>query len=111
MENVIEIEHLKKSFGNNQVLKDISLSLAKGENLVILGKSGTGKSVLIKCIVGLITPDEGKLTALQNNILELLEILLSFLFFRTATWMGFGAVRCIGWTAPTRSPDRSGALR
>ncbi len=71
MENVIEIEHLKKSFGNNQVLKDISLNLAKGENLVILGKSGTGKSVLIKCIVGLIKPDEGKLTALQKNILEL----------------------------------------
>ena len=71
MENVIEIEHLKKSFGSNQVLKDISLTLAKGENLVILGKSGTGKSVLIKCIVGLIIPDEGKLTALQKNILEL----------------------------------------
>ncbi len=71
MENVIEIEHLKKSFGSNQVLKDISLTLAKGENLVILGKSGTGKSVLIKCIVGLIMPDEGKLTALQKNILEL----------------------------------------
>lgn len=71
METVIEIEHLKKSFGSNQVLKDISLTLAKGENLVILGKSGTGKSVLIKCIVGLIIPDEGKLTALQKNILEL----------------------------------------
>ena len=71
MENVIEIEHLKKSFGSNQVLKDISLTLAKGENLVILGKSGTGKSVLNKCIVGLIIPDEGKLTALQKNILEL----------------------------------------
>ncbi|MGA9293945.1 MAG: ATP-binding cassette domain-containing protein, partial [Ignavibacteriaceae bacterium] len=48
---VVEMEHLKKSFGNNHVLRDINLVIHKGENLVILGKSGTGKSVLIKCIV------------------------------------------------------------
>jgi len=71
MENVVEIEHLKKSFGKNQVLKDINLTLAKGENLVVLGKSGTGKSVLIKCLVGLIEADGGKLIALNKNILEL----------------------------------------
>ena len=51
---VVEMEHLKKSFGNNHVLRDINLIINKGENLVILGKSGTGKSVLIKCIVGLV---------------------------------------------------------
>lgn len=66
----LEIKDLKKSFKNNKVLNGINLKLQKGENLVVLGKSGTGKSVLIKCIVGLIEPDEGELKALGINILE-----------------------------------------
>ena len=65
---VVEIEHLKKSFGEKAVLKDISLTIEKGENLVILGKSGSGKSVLIQCLVGLIEPDEGKITLLGSDI-------------------------------------------
>jgi phospholipid/cholesterol/gamma-HCH transport system ATP-binding protein len=68
---VVEMEHLKKSFGNNQVLRDINLVIHKGESLVVLGKSGTGKSVLIKCIVGLVDLDEGKLVILGQNISEL----------------------------------------
>ncbi len=68
---IIEMEHLKKFFGNNQVLRDFSLVIYKGENLVILGKSGTGKSVLIKCIVGLIEIDEGNLVVLGKKISEL----------------------------------------
>lgn len=71
MENVLKIEHLKKSFGTKEVLKDLNLTLAKGENLVVLGKSGTGKSVLIKCIVKLIETDEGILEVLGKNIDEL----------------------------------------
>ena len=67
-EYVLEMKHLKKSFGENHVLQDISLVLNKGENLVILGQSGSGKSVLIKCIVGLNEADEGKLFILGNNI-------------------------------------------
>ena len=51
---VIEINNLRKSFGNQEVLKNVSLQLINGENLVILGKSGSGKSVLIKCIVRLL---------------------------------------------------------
>jgi len=70
---VVEMEHLKKSFGNNHVLRDINLVINKGENLVILGKSGTGKSVLIKCIVGLIDPDEGTLVIFGQNVSELKE--------------------------------------
>lgn len=70
---VVEMEHLKKSFGNNQVLRDINLVINKGENLAILGQSGTGKSVLIKCIVGLDDLDEGKLVILGQNISELKE--------------------------------------
>ena len=68
---VVEIKHLKKSFGNNRVLRDINLVINKGENLVILGQSGTGKSVLIKCIVGLADLDEGKLFILGRNVSEL----------------------------------------
>lgn len=65
---VLEVEHLKKSFGDREILKDITFQLKKGENLVILGRSGSGKSVLIKCIVGLIDYDEGKLIVLGKNI-------------------------------------------
>lgn len=67
---VIEMQHLKKSFGNNHVLRDISLTINKGENLAILGQSGTGKSVLIKCIVGLIDIDDGKLLIFGQDISE-----------------------------------------
>ena len=59
MEYVIEVENLKKSFGKKEVLKGISLKIGKGESYVVIGGSGSGKSVLIKCILGLITPDEG----------------------------------------------------
>jgi phospholipid/cholesterol/gamma-HCH transport system ATP-binding protein len=70
-DGVVEIEHLRKSFGNNYVLRDITLRVAKGENLVILGKSGTGKTVLIKCIVGLIAPDNGKIMLLGKHVFDL----------------------------------------
>jgi phospholipid/cholesterol/gamma-HCH transport system ATP-binding protein len=70
-ERAIEIKHLRKSFGNNQVLKDVNLNLNKGENVVVLGRSGSGKSVLIKCIIGLLEPDEGELLVLGKRISEL----------------------------------------
>lgn len=70
-EAVVIIEHLKKSFLNNHVLKDISLTINKGENLVVLGKSGSGKSVLIKCLVNLIEPDGGNLILLGKNLNDL----------------------------------------
>jgi len=72
METAIAIaEHLKKSFGSNQVLRDISLKIEKGENLVVFGKSGSGKSVLIKCLVGLLEPDDGNVIMFGKNISEL----------------------------------------
>ncbi|HJW16268.1 MAG TPA: ATP-binding cassette domain-containing protein [Flavisolibacter sp.] len=70
---VITIEHLKKSFGTNVVLSDFNLSLYQGENVVVLGKSGSGKSVLIKCIIGLLDPDQGQITVLGKNIPEMSE--------------------------------------
>jgi phospholipid/cholesterol/gamma-HCH transport system ATP-binding protein len=72
MENtVVEIAHLKKSFKGKQVLVDLSLTVNRGENLVVLGKSGSGKSVLIKCLVGLIKPDEGTILLLGMDIATL----------------------------------------
>jgi len=70
---IAEITHLKKSFGSNRVLNDISFAIEKGENLAVLGKSGSGKSVLIKCLVGLLEPDGGKIILLGQNILGLKE--------------------------------------
>jgi phospholipid/cholesterol/gamma-HCH transport system ATP-binding protein len=94
MENTVaKIEHLKKSFGSNHVLKDINLKIQKGENLVVFGKSGTGKSVLIKCLVGLLEPDEGKVNLLGQNIetlhveeLNLLRKKVGFLFQSAALY-------------------------
>lgn len=65
---VIEIKNLKKSFGNQEVLKDVSMQLFNGENLVVLGKSGSGKSVLIKCIVGLLIPGSGTIEVLGEEV-------------------------------------------
>jgi phospholipid/cholesterol/gamma-HCH transport system ATP-binding protein len=64
----IEINRLYKSFGETEVLKDINLNLSMDENLVILGRSGMGKSVLIKCIVGLEKYDRGTIQVLGNEI-------------------------------------------
>lgn len=67
-EKILVIQHLYKSFGNNQVLVDFNLELKKGESVVVLGKSGSGKSVLIKCIIGLLEPDEGSIEMFGKNI-------------------------------------------
>lgn len=70
---VIRIEHLKKSFGDNEVLKDINLELHKGENIVVLGRSGQGKSVTIQCVAGLLEPDDGSLKVFGKEVKELPE--------------------------------------
>ncbi len=65
---VIEINNLKKGFGTEDVLINVSLKLYNGENLVVLGKSGSGKSVLIKCIVRLLEADDGTINVLGENV-------------------------------------------
>ena len=67
-EQVLVIRHLYKSFGDNHVLVDFNLELKKGESVVVLGKSGSGKSVLIKCIIGLLQPDKGTIEMFEKNI-------------------------------------------
>jgi phospholipid/cholesterol/gamma-HCH transport system ATP-binding protein len=59
---MISIKDVHKSFTNNNVLQGVNMEIAKGESMVIIGGSGTGKSVLLKCILGLENPDSGKIT-------------------------------------------------
>lgn len=68
---MIRIENISKAFGDFVVLKDVNLSIPAGETLVILGKSGTGKSVLLKIIVGLLEPDSGSLYINNENVIHL----------------------------------------
>ena len=70
---IIDIKNLKKSFGDQIVLDGINLQLHENENLVILGKSGTGKSVLIKCIVNLLQHDEGSITVGKHELTDISE--------------------------------------
>jgi phospholipid/cholesterol/gamma-HCH transport system ATP-binding protein len=68
---IIEIKALRKSFGDNHVLEGFNMQLYEGENLVIMGKSGSGKSVMIKCLIGLEEPDSGSITVMGKNINQL----------------------------------------
>ncbi|MBI2729263.1 MAG: ATP-binding cassette domain-containing protein [Sphingobacteriales bacterium] len=90
---VITISNLCKSFVTNHVLKDFNLSLHKGENVVVLGRSGSGKSVLIKCIIGLLNPDKGTIEMFGKNIPELdheeldrIRVKVGFLFQSNALY-------------------------
>jgi len=90
---VIEIENLHKAFSLNKVLRGFNLKLWQGENLAVMGKSGSGKSVLIKCIIGLVQIDQGKLrvlnqdvTALDRKELDQLRALIGFQFQSSALY-------------------------
>ncbi len=90
---VIQINDLKKSFGTNEVLRNFNLQLNEGENIVVLGKSGSGKSVLIKCIIGLIKPDSGSIkvfgeevTDLSHDNLDKMRVKVGFLFQSNALY-------------------------
>lgn len=90
---VADIRDVYKSFGQTDILKGVSLTVSEGENLVIFGKSGTGKSVLLKCLVGLLTPDSGdisvwgkRVTDLKPNELNALRLHMGFLFQSAALY-------------------------
>ncbi len=93
VEPVLLVRDLQKSFGNNHVLNGFNMELFMGENLVIIGKSGSGKSVLIKCLVGLMEPDEGQImilgkdiTTLDQEELDQLRTEIGFLFQGSALY-------------------------
>ncbi len=79
IEPILKIKDLKKSFGENHVLNSYNMELFDGENLVVMGKSGSGKSVMIKCIVGLIQPDSGSIEIMGKDIMKLDHSELDFL--------------------------------
>ena len=90
---VLKLKDLKKSFGDNHVLNGFSMELYEGENLVIMGKSGSGKSVMIKCLVGLTEPDSGTIeitgkdiTQLKQQELNALRTEIGFLFQGSALY-------------------------
>jgi phospholipid/cholesterol/gamma-HCH transport system ATP-binding protein len=68
---VVEIKELYKSYGSNKVLDGFNLNLYEGENLVVMGKSGSGKSVMIKCLIGLEQPDSGSINIMGQDISKL----------------------------------------
>lgn len=68
---IIEITDLRKSYGDNHVLDGFNMTLNEGENLVIMGKSGSGKSVMIKCLIGLEQPDSGSIVVMGKDITQL----------------------------------------
>ncbi len=94
MPSVINVKGLFKSFGpKNHVLKGVDLTVKKGENLVVLGKSGSGKSITIKCMVGLVHPDQGEIRLSDTDIatvspkeLNQLRIKVGFLFQNAALY-------------------------
>lgn len=92
-EIVISIKDLNKSFGANHVLRDFNLQVKKGESVAVIGKSGSGKSVLIKCIIGLIYPEKGSInvlgqevTLLNHKDLDVLRVKVAFLFQSNALY-------------------------
>ncbi|MGV8944812.1 MAG: ABC transporter ATP-binding protein [Lutibacter sp.] len=93
IEPVLTIKDLTKSFGDNHVLNGFSLELFEGENLVLMGKSGSGKSVMLKCLIGLMQPDSGTLEIMGKDITNLaqkefneLRTKLGFLFQGSALY-------------------------
>lgn len=90
---VISIKDLHKAFGDNKVINGFNFDLIRGENVVVLGKSGSGKSVLIKLIIGLMSPDKGSINVLGNDVpklnttqLDEMRVKVGFLFQSNALY-------------------------
>src|SRR6202049_3871413 len=90
-DSTVALDHVSKSFGDRQVLQDINLSVAPGEAICIVGRSGTGKSVTLKLIIALIKPDRGHIwirgediTRLQGQELSRVRRKMGFLFQNAA---------------------------
>lgn len=113
-QQIIAIENLHKSFGTNAILKGINLKLNKGENLVILGRSGSGKSVTIKCIVGLVQSDKGsikisgqEITDLKYEELNSLRVRIGFMFQNGALYDSMSVRQNLKFTLKHHTRDLS----
>ena len=111
---VIEIKEIYKAFGKNEVLKGVTFSVNKGENLVVLGKSGSGKSIAIKCLVGLVEVDKGEInvfgtdiTKLDNTELNEIRVRIGFLFQNAALYDSMSVRENLGFTLKRHAKDLS----
>lgn len=111
---IIEIKDLHKAFGDNEVLKGVNLFVNKGENLVVLGKSGSGKSIAIKCIVGLVIPDKGEINVFDTDITKIdtielneIRVRIGFLFQNAALYDSMSVRENLGFTLKRHVKDIS----
>lgn len=112
---IIEIKDLHKTFGkDNKVLQGVNLTLNKGEDLVVLGRSGSGKSVTIKCIVGLIEPDKGEIKVFDENVLHIpknelnaIRVRIGFLFQSGALYDSMSVRENLAFTLTKHQRDLS----
>lgn len=112
---IIVIKDLHKTFGkDNKVLQGVNLTVNKGEDLVILGRSGSGKSVTIKCIVGLIEPDQGEIKVFDENVLNLtkpelneIRVRIGFLFQSGALYDSMSVRENLAFTLKKHKRDLS----
>lgn len=112
---MIEIKDLHKTFGkDNKILKGVNLVLNKGEDLVVLGRSGSGKSVTIKCIVGLIEPDKGEIKVFNENVLNIskkelneIRVKIGFLFQSGALYDSMSVRENLAFTLTKHKRDLS----
>ncbi|OXE98935.1 phospholipid/cholesterol/gamma-HCH transport system ATP-binding protein [Flavobacterium araucananum] len=114
-EPIIVIKDLHKTFGqDNKILQGVNLTVNKGEDLVILGRSGSGKSVTIKCIVGLIEPDKGEIRVFNENVLNLskpelneIRVRIGFLFQSGALYDSMSVRENLAFTLKKHKKDLS----
>ena len=113
-ETVIEIKDLYKTFGTNEVLKGVTFSVKKGENLVVLGKSGSGKSITIKCVVGLVSADSGvinvfgtDITKIDTNELNEIRVRIGFLFQNAALYDSMSVRENLAFTLKRHAKELS----
>ncbi|MDI1255471.1 MAG: ATP-binding cassette domain-containing protein [Flavobacterium sp.] len=113
-EPIIVVKNLQKSFGKNKVLKGINLSVNKGEDLVILGRSGSGKSVTIKCLVGLMESDKGQMKVFGTDIAKLnykqlntIRLRIGFMFQSGALYDSMSVSDNLAFTLKHHTPHLS----
>ena len=111
-QSIISITNLYKSFGEKEVLKGINITVQDGENLVILGRSGSGKSVTIKCLVGLESADQGEIkifdqeiTTLNNDQINEIRVSIGFMFQNGALYDSMSVRQNLRFTLKHHTQD------